>query len=319
MNHTDHGVFSYLHLRNELQRLDPIAREKPAMSGPPETWESENCQRHARALRAILKHNLSREPVDVHQEPLTALLVLCDEIQEWQRPQYNAWELAYRSMAAIHDQDVRSPVIRRVCDAVKFSDCRYDTDAIVFNSKVPEVALIYADQNLNRFDPISRLLFKIFNLERLDGLKDLRLILEIRMRRLPLRPRLPQIAQCAASAGRVSELDILRDFCLLREVGVSPDLFTRRPRTFNAIRRCVCSEESDGQQMLDVVRLDLRGFQKSVGGGSPLIRVPPWEFQRSLFEFKREYCRRRRVDCKLFSDDEEWPEQQIIPRHPTSE
>jgi hypothetical protein len=300
---TDHGVFSYLHLRSELLRLDRLAQEEVSLSGPPSKWKSEHCEQHAEALSAILKHSLAREPVNVRKEPLSALLVLCDELQEWQRPRYNAWELTQSAMVSIHYRELGGAAIRRVSEAVIFENCADDSGRIVFPSGERKIIVRYADQNLNRFDPIIRLLYKVYTLERLEGLKSIPMVLEIQMRRLQ-RERSPD--------SETSELDILRDFCLLHEVGVSPELFTR-PRAPTVGGRCIRSELADKSPTLDVVRLDLSAFPREPRRESPLIPIPPWDFQEQWFNFKREFCRRKGLLCTLFSDDEEWPEQQITP------
>jgi hypothetical protein len=304
---TDHGVFSYLHLRNELLRLDPVATSKADFSGPPADWSSEHCRKYAAALVAILKHNLVREPVDVRKEPLSALLVLCDEIQEWHRPRYNAWELAQRSLAAIHERRLQDAAVRRVSEAVFFEGCEWKNGNIIFTASRPRIVLRYSDQNLNRFDPMARLLQKIYNLERLAGFEGANMLLDIEIRRLPQEPRSFKAGKRVLLLEPVSELDIFRDFSLLREVGVSAELFTRRPSPEEDVR-CV---RFDGRDV-DVVRLDLALLGQPAARKSPLVGVPPWEFEKRLLEFKREYCRRNSVICSLFNDDEEWPEQQII-------
>jgi len=311
-NRTDHGVFSYLHLCKELLRLDPVVRENVDMSGPPADSDSEHCKEHAAALLAILKHNLECEPVDLHKEPLSALLILCDELQEWQRPRYSAWGLALSSVEAIQDQELPESSGRRVCEAMEFEGCTSSGAGILFSSQVPKILFRYSDQNLNRFDPITRLLRKIHNLERIEGLQDIRLLLEVQIRRLPRKPLPGESERSGPAEAGESELDILRDFCVLREVGLSAELFTRRTLTETSKGRCICYEVTDGPQPLDMVRLDLRGFTRKARRKSPLVRIPPWDFEKRLLEFKREYCRRKGVYCTLFSDDEEWPEQQII-------
>lgn len=303
---TDHGVFSYLHLRSELQRLDTIATIKNDLSGPPSNWSSEHCRKYATSLNAILKHNLVREPVSVRQEPLTALLVLCDEIQEWHRPRYNTWDLVRKSVAAIHEHQLLDTSVRRVSEAVFFVDCKWKKGNVVFAATRPRIIVRYADQNLHRFDPLSRVLQKIYNLQRLMDFDGANMLLEIEIRRLPREPRTIDAGEQAMDLEQISELDILRDFSLLREVGVSPELFVRQSSPEDG-RRCVLLERRD----VDVIRLDLALLGQTPARHSPLVSVPPWEFEKRLLDFKREFCRRNGVVCSLFNDDEEWPEQQI--------
>ena len=317
---TDHGVFSYLHLRSELLRLDPLARKELSLSGPPSKWKSKHCKRHAKALSAILKHNLSREPVNVRKEPLSALLILCDELQEWRRPRYNMWELTQSAMASIHNRELGNATIRRVCETVIFENCSCNDGRIDFPSKDFKIILRYADQNLNRFDPVIRLLYKVYNLERIEALKTIGVVLEIQMRRLRRKPRRInsqqgrlEDEQARLEDEGVSELDILRDFCLLHEVGVGYELFTRRPAMM-ASERCIRSETPDNSPPLDVIRLDMRAFDKKPRSESPLVPIPPWEFEQQWFNFKREFCQRKDLDYAFVGDDEEWGEQQITTK-----
>jgi len=66
----DHGVIAATHLRSLLQQLE---RDKDPGSYSP-------------AIRAIGVHNDRRASVDFETDPLGVLLILCDTIQEWGRP-----------------------------------------------------------------------------------------------------------------------------------------------------------------------------------------------------------------------------------------
>ena len=307
---SDHGVFSYLHLRSDLRRLDQVAQDEGAATGPPARCKSEHCRRHSRALMAILKHSLMREPIDVRNEKLAGLLVLCDEIQEWQRPRYNAWELAESSVSHMSFRHALDVGPRHVCEAVTVTQCKVERGELRFDvprGSIPRVILRYANQNVNIFDPLSRLLHKAYNLERLEGVNVVRLALEIWI------PRLPRKRPGSADPDRwaVSELGILRDFCLLRETGISQELFVvsgNRPRPRE---RCSSYEATHQGRLYDAVCLNLNRFPAKPRR-DPLLRKPPWAFEENLFSFKREYCRRNHVECALFSEDDDWPEKQIV-------
>ncbi len=73
---TDHGVAAWLHLRQWIKDI-----KCPMDSFAP-------------ALIAILRHNLSDQEADLHKEPLSFLLILCDHIQEWGRPRVGPEPLA---------------------------------------------------------------------------------------------------------------------------------------------------------------------------------------------------------------------------------
>jgi hypothetical protein len=65
---TDHGVAAWLHLQHWMNDVKyPLESLAPA-------------------LKAILRHNLSDQEINLYKEPLSFLLMLCDHIQEWGRP-----------------------------------------------------------------------------------------------------------------------------------------------------------------------------------------------------------------------------------------
>jgi hypothetical protein len=73
---TDHGVAAWLHLQQWLKDVKcPLDSLAPA-------------------LKAILRHNLSKQEIDLYKEPLSFLLMLCDHIQEWGRPRVGPEPLA---------------------------------------------------------------------------------------------------------------------------------------------------------------------------------------------------------------------------------
>ena len=84
---TDHGAAAWLHLRQWMQEI-----KYPKESLAP-------------ALTAVLRHNLSDQEVDLHKEPLTFLLLLCDHIQEWGRPRIGPDPLARGIMEGLRFSD----------------------------------------------------------------------------------------------------------------------------------------------------------------------------------------------------------------------
>jgi hypothetical protein len=302
----DHGVFSYLHLRTELRRLDPVAREASAAAGPPGSGVSEHCQKHADALVAILKHSLTQEPIVLGEAPLAALLVLCDEIQEWQRPCYNVWELAQSSFSFISYPHRPEIDPRGVCEAVLFEGCTIEGRHLRWTSPTPRVIVRYGDQNKNLFEPLTRLLHKVYNLERVEGLNRVPLVFEVWIPRLPWKRPDP-----SAREGWIGELRILRDFCLLKERGVSPLLYTVVDEERDPSKKCSCYRASHLSRVYDAVSLNLSRFP-DVPRSDPLVKRPPWESEKKLLAFKREYCRRSWIECKLFNEDEDWPERQLV-------
>jgi hypothetical protein len=66
----DHGVVSAIHISRLLEALQ---EQRPAGD-------------FDEAIKAVAHHNPPCHPIEFSKEPLSVLLVLCDEIQEWERP-----------------------------------------------------------------------------------------------------------------------------------------------------------------------------------------------------------------------------------------
>jgi len=71
-DYEDHGVVSALHISELIHAIDS---EKP-----------EKYEEYFSTFHAVAFHNKSKECIVYVDDPLTVLLVICDEIQEWGRP-----------------------------------------------------------------------------------------------------------------------------------------------------------------------------------------------------------------------------------------
>jgi hypothetical protein len=236
---------------------------------------------------------------------LSALLVLCDEIQEWLRPSYGMSALAESTYARMNWQQSALPRSRRVCEGVWAPGCKVANGRVVWASTLaassPTIRLRYADQNVNVFEPLSRLMMKLYNLERIQGINQVRLRLEIEIPWLGAEP--------AGVQKRISELGILCDFALLSEVGISGELLRVHSKPPRKRCRCCCYRHQSIPNM-DVVCLDFAKFER-VPRERPLIARPPWEFEKQLHAFKREYCRKMKVRCTYFEESDEWTIRQL--------
>jgi hypothetical protein len=99
----DHGVASALHLEGLLRR---IGKDDPRVT----------IEEYKPAIRAIMLHNLRTRKVIFEKDPLGFLLVLCDTIEEWNRPRLSfatapiqilAWLQGYRG----GESDLDGPLI----------------------------------------------------------------------------------------------------------------------------------------------------------------------------------------------------------------
>ncbi|MCI0470174.1 MAG: hypothetical protein L0Y73_00785, partial [Candidatus Aminicenantes bacterium] len=72
----DHGIIGWLYLCQTLKQMEiPISTMK-------------------HALLAVLRHNLTEHEKNIHGEPLSLLLMLCDHLQEWGRPKVASEQFA---------------------------------------------------------------------------------------------------------------------------------------------------------------------------------------------------------------------------------
>jgi hypothetical protein len=290
---SDHGVFSYLHLQQLFKGLSSNCATSSKKGGG-------YTVRYSQSLSAVLKHSIMSEQIKVRTQPLDALLVICDEIQEWLRPTVNSRSLTEFTIAHINNQRVLPITVRRVCRQIEVFDCRVSGGQIrFFNSSIPIVRLRYTDQNLNLYEPLSRILRKVYNLERIEGLNDIKLRVEI---------EIPWLADCNGGQKSLSELDILREYSLLYECGISPELYDIKPEPYRRLSRCVCHTRTNPNY--DVICLDFTRFD-DVQRNRPLVAQPPWEYEGELQEFKKERCIKAGVRCRYFEDAEEWAFHQL--------
>ena len=95
----DHGVIGAVHLASLVEH---VRQHKPGVG------------RYGAAIQAIAGHNLRKRIVKFSEEPLSFLLILCDTVQEWNRPHllYSTAALAMmaRAFSEGDPHDVPGPV-----------------------------------------------------------------------------------------------------------------------------------------------------------------------------------------------------------------
>jgi len=293
----DHGVVSFLHLRRILRRIDQ-GRDPTRPYDSPGPLES----KYRPALVAILKHNLMTEPISVRDEPLAALLIVCDELQEWGR-----WKLARLGPALLDLID---------CRRIIGLERRYLTQRVTFDSRTVEwipscfdgngnwqdgrlqtvgdqaqvwIRVEYANQNHqdSPFDPLTLLLAKLMNFERLRNTSDLRLGLELRF----------ELLKDGSTHAR--ELEILADFVLQQDAGyISHAVFTPNDQQAKFLQPVTYVAEREH----DVVYVNLSLMDQQAE--DPLLSRPPWDFRRELLRFKRDWVRDRGIRCLFLDKDD---------------
>ncbi len=145
----DHGVVGALHLRS---LVDHIRKSKPGASDYP--W----------AIKAIAGHNHRDTRPSFSKQPLTFLLILCDALQEWNRP-----HLLYSTAAAtmISRLFLRSE-IGDMTGAVVRSSVRLPCHAASAVAKQVEFELVYGDEITTNAGVFNLWLDTSSNLQRLD-------------------------------------------------------------------------------------------------------------------------------------------------------
>jgi len=188
----DHGVVSYLHLWEVLEKAIPDADRRAAFRP---------------ACDAVRKHHLP-VPIDFKNEPVAALLVLCDELQEWERPRVSGRGLATgaRDLAAGAGSPA-SPSSGEASESLELGGLapRPGVHAFRFVGTRLKCVLTYGPPELGKFWPQWLCLDKCHNLQRLDP------------RGFPLRVKMALVHQyLAVSPGREHGLEALRSYALSR-------------------------------------------------------------------------------------------------------
>ncbi|HDZ22172.1 MAG TPA: hypothetical protein ENH80_15355 [Phycisphaerae bacterium] len=269
----DHGLFSYVHLRNALLQIDwGLAPKEDDVTHE----HSESCELYRQALDAILVHNMHREPIFTTRQPLSALLAVCDEIQDWLRPRYHGRDLAVAGVSMVHGWGLDGALIDR-----------QTTDSVTVDKQggVTRVVVTMADQNRHRFEPVCRLLGAIHNWERIHEIAKTALCVEFRLHRLS--------SNGDSSTDAISEIEILREFCLATgNAWVSPDVHTlHKNAAIAADQRCTYYQQTiDRTCSMDVIVVNFLKFPDDPRRRDPLVRRPAWDIELAFREFKTDYC-----------------------------
>ncbi|MCB0169334.1 MAG: hypothetical protein KDJ97_02180 [Anaerolineae bacterium] len=190
--HEDHGVRSQKYITRKLKILSKNPDESLKYYGP--------------ALEAIKKHNLMNQKIEFAKEPLSFLLILCDELQEWGRPRTNYIDIreAITSKVVFADPTPLSTdkLLKYLFINVKL-DYKQKRGAILDHEL--NFSLTYKDATQEHFQPIAIWLLKSFNFQRVSMSTD-EFKVTIAMRN-PICRDLRQIA-----SPDISEFSLLRDY-----------------------------------------------------------------------------------------------------------
>lgn len=145
----DHGVVSAAH----FLYLDQVHLENKMGNVPNPGWRKQTTN----AFRAIVMHNLKDEvKIDPLKDPLSFLLLLCDHIQEWDRPRVDSLRLRRFVTSALQSprsSSLDSSTIVRYLKA-DLSWNQKDKKMIPILSKDSlEISLHYKDSGDEQFEP----------------------------------------------------------------------------------------------------------------------------------------------------------------------
>ncbi len=102
----DHGVVAARHLRGLLKHIG--GEDKKV-----DPWDYEP------AVRAIALHNCHKKPVSFSRDPLAFVLILCDTIQEWNRPRLSFATAPARLLAKLTEHGVQEEDLTGPLQSVK--------------------------------------------------------------------------------------------------------------------------------------------------------------------------------------------------------
>ncbi len=182
----DHGVLSAIRILQLL--LHAENRDEQSIKNRKDKLLTKH---YEPAIHAIAYHNLFSQPVSLSTHPLSCLLRICDEVQEWDRRRVNIEKVIKQLYLDIQytvpNEGIYGSCMVESCFAnIEFKNendkdlpesikvCVRDTDSSLLN-----FVLMYRDSKEGNFDPTMTMLGKAYNFQHIDlsigdqGQKDL--------------------------------------------------------------------------------------------------------------------------------------------------
>jgi hypothetical protein len=189
----DHGIVSANHL---IHSLSSAAGDNKRFLKKQETKE---------VLHAILRHNRAEEHFSATREPLSFFLILCDHLQEWDRPRVRSKRLAM-SLLASAQTSMPFWVDRQAAARYLAPSAAYDSaaNALVFHAGPPRLKLHYSAPESALLEPACLWVDTCADFERVRfdrRFPDLQLVFAH-----------PPSEVLARSGYGVFEMELLRDF-----------------------------------------------------------------------------------------------------------
>ncbi|MBM4285504.1 MAG: hypothetical protein FJ128_09680 [Deltaproteobacteria bacterium] len=193
----DHGVVSALYLLF-LDRA-PQRPEEPVL--PAQAWLKDIPE----AFVATGKHNLDGVTISPKDDPLALLLLLCDHLQEWDRPHIDAMHLRRSMSASLHRPGQTVTLGKTVLRCLK-ANLSWQSDRVHLSCNQPvQIKLYYKDAGQERFQPAVIWCQNTYEFQRINFAEwpaDLEIDLEV----------IHPVSQELSRGLRLWEMDLFEDF-----------------------------------------------------------------------------------------------------------
>ena len=167
----DHGILSALRVAQVLAHAGSEGQIQAEGTDLPLVLE------YDQALHAIAHHNLFNHEVRFVTHPLSCLLRLCDELQEWGRRRVNIEHIVKHLYIQIEQENVEAIEGHESLeclganlrfDLVQFGDYFEVTTHVEGNHPILHFWMVYRDPVKAQYDAITTLLSKAYNLQHID-------------------------------------------------------------------------------------------------------------------------------------------------------
>ena len=237
------------------------------------------------ALKAIRKHDLKEKVIIFSKEPLSYLLILCDELQEWGRPKLDYLEYREAIVSNVFFPNTSifptNKLLKHLFFEVKLDD---EKSCGLIPGAVLNFCLSYRDATKAYFEPLIIWLLKSYNLQRLQVDEE-----ELRITMAMRNPVCEEIREI--DSPDACEFSLIRDF--MRDQRKWQALRYWVENT-NAVRwECKRNEDSeDPKIILENVVLDLNACKSR-----ELFHDDPNKILDDLFQWRKDYIdgKRRRI------------------------
>jgi hypothetical protein len=280
----DHGVVSATH----LLYLDQIHLEDRIGDTPNHDW----MKLITEAFRAMAMHSLKDEvEIDPSKDPLSFLLLLCDHIQEWDRPRVDSLKLRHFVISALHKPRPMSLDRSTIVRYLK-ADLTWDRESKMVKPISSEnefkLCLHYKDSGKEEFEPALIWCQNTYDFEKvvLDNWPpDFRLIFKTIH---PVSTEL-KIRKNKKEVARYFEMDLLQDYLRWTKREAFLAIWISRSRDRNGWVRY---HQEENEELFETV------FEKASEKREELIPYLPPNLYQDYVGWKRQRLHEAKLHCR---------------------